>query len=85
MMNLFMRYVFNCWLKRTCPQCPFARYADDAGVHCRMQTRPKAVMRSIGLGLQECGLAMNPDKSSIVYCKDRNRTCAYSERVVAPP
>jgi len=29
-MNLFLHYAFDRWMKRTYPQCPFARYADDA-------------------------------------------------------
>ncbi len=35
LMNLFMRYTFDAWMKRTNPSCPFARHADDALVHCR--------------------------------------------------
>jgi RNA-directed DNA polymerase len=77
LMNLFMHYAFDSWMKRTYPQCPFERYADDAVVHCRSQAQAEAVMRSIALRLEECGLAMNPDKSKIVYCKDSNRTGAY--------
>jgi len=77
LMNLFMHYAFDGWMKRTHPQCPFARYADDAVVHCRSQAQAEAAMRSIALRLEECGLAMNPDKSGIVYCKDSNRTGAY--------
>ena len=77
LMNLFMHYAFDSWMKRTYPQCPFARYADDAVVHCRSQAQAEAVMRSIALRLEECGLRMHPDKSSIVYCKDSNRTGAY--------
>jgi len=77
LMNLFMHYAFDRWMKRTYPQCPFARYADDAVVHCRSQAQTKAVMRSIALRLGECGLTMHPEKSSIVYCKDSNRTGAY--------
>src|SRR4051794_48423 len=34
LMNLFMHYAFDLWMKRKCPSCPFARYADDAVVHC---------------------------------------------------
>ena len=30
LMNLFMHYAFDCWMQRTYPHCPFARYADDA-------------------------------------------------------
>ena len=74
LMNLFMHYAFDSWMKRTHPQCPFARYADDAVVHCRSQAQAEAVMRSIALRLRECGLTMHPDKSSMVYCKDSNRT-----------
>jgi group II intron reverse transcriptase/maturase len=32
LMNLFMHYAFDAWMKRTHPLCPFARYADDAPV-----------------------------------------------------
>src|ERR1700738_1888193 len=77
LMNLFMHSAFDSWMKRTYPQCPFARYADDAVVHCRSQAQAEAVMRSIALRLEECGLTMHPDKSKIVYCKDSNRTCGY--------
>jgi len=77
LMNLFMHYAFDSWMKRTYPQCPFARYADDAVVHCRSQAQAEAVMRSIALRLEECGLTMHPEKSKIVYCKDSNRTCPY--------
>ncbi|MGF6758862.1 group II intron reverse transcriptase/maturase [Paraburkholderia sp. GAS42] len=35
LMNLFMHYAFDSWMTRTYQQLPFARYADDAVVHCR--------------------------------------------------
>jgi group II intron reverse transcriptase/maturase len=34
LMNLFRHYAFDVWMKRHYPSCPFARYADDAVVHC---------------------------------------------------
>ena len=74
LMNLFMHYTFDAWMKRRNPLCPFARYADDAVVHCRTQKQAEEVMRSIALRLAECGLTMHPEKSKIVYCKDSNRT-----------
>ena len=73
LMNLFMHYTFDAWMKRRNPLCPFARYADDAVVHCRTQKQAEEVMRSIALRLAECGLTMHPEKSKIVYCKDSNR------------
>lgn len=76
-MNLFMHYTFDLWMKRAFPQCPFARYADDAVVHCRSQEQAEEVMRSIASRLAQCGLTMHPEKSKIVYCKDSNRTKAY--------
>jgi len=77
LMNLFMHYAFDGWMKRTHPHAPFARYADDAVVHCRSQAEAEEVMRSIASRLEECGLAMHPEKSKIVYCKDSNRAQAY--------
>src|ERR1017187_164844 len=74
LMNLFMHYTFDFWMKRTNPQCPFARYADDAVVHCKSQRQAEEVMQSIALRLVECGLTMHPEKSKIVYCKDDKRT-----------
>ena len=79
LMNLFMHYTFDAWMQRTNPFCPFARYADDAVVHCRSHEQAGAVMQSIAARLMECGLAMHPEKSKIVYCKDSNRTQSYPD------
>ncbi|MEM5390076.1 group II intron reverse transcriptase/maturase [Paraburkholderia phymatum] len=77
LMNLFMHYAFDSWMQRTWPQSPFARYADDAVVHCRSLAQAQAVMQAIEERLAECGLTMHPEKSKIVYCKDSNRTGTY--------
>ena len=79
MMNLFMHYTFDAWMKRVNPSCPFVRYADDAVVHCRTRKQAEEVMRSIALRLAECGLTMHPEKSKVVYCKDSNRTASYPD------
>jgi RNA-directed DNA polymerase len=77
LMNLFMHYAFDVWMQRTNPSCPFARYADDAVVHCRNREQAEQVMRSIALRLAECGLTMHPEKSRIVYCKSSGRNASY--------
>ena len=77
LMNLFMHYAFDVWMKRVFPQCPFARYADDAVVHCRSRKTAEEVMQAIAARLAECGLTMHPDKSKIVYCRDSNRVDAH--------
>ncbi len=74
LMNLFMHYAFDTWMQRNSPNCPFARYADDAVVHCRSRRQAEHVMRSIASRLADCGLTMHPEKSKVVYCKDSNRT-----------
>jgi group II intron reverse transcriptase/maturase len=79
LMNLFMHYVFDRWMQRTYPPCPFARYADDAVVHCRTQKQAQEVMRAIASRLEDCGLTMHPEKSKVVYCKDSNRTESHPE------
>jgi group II intron reverse transcriptase/maturase len=77
LMNLFMHYAFDTWMQRTSPNCPFARYADDAVVHCRSRKQAEYVMRSIASRLAACGLTMHPEKSKVVYCKDSNRRAGY--------
>lgn len=78
LMNLFMHYAFDCWMQRNFPQCPFARYADDAVVHCRSLEQAQEAMQAIASRLAECGLTMHPQKSKIVYCKDRSRAQTYA-------
>jgi RNA-directed DNA polymerase len=77
MMNLFMHYTFDLWMKRSNRSCPFARYADDAVVHCRTRKQAEEVMQSIALRLADCGLMMHPEKSRVVYCKGGHRTASY--------
>ncbi|MBK3843542.1 reverse transcriptase domain-containing protein [Paraburkholderia aspalathi] len=47
LMNLFMHYAFDAWMQRHFPQCPFARYADDAVVHCRSMAQAQEVIHAI--------------------------------------
>jgi hypothetical protein len=72
-MNLFMHYGFDRWMQQRHPYCPFARYADDAVVHCKTESQARYLLRSIGERLGQCGLLLNLQKSSLVYCKDSNR------------
>src|SRR5258708_29519579 len=40
-MNLFMHYCFDRWMRSTYSHCLFARYADDAVVHCWSEPQAK--------------------------------------------
>lgn len=72
--NLFLHYAFDAWVKREMPTILFCRYADDGLLHCRSQKQAEYVLKRIGQRFQECGLAIHPKKSGIIYCKDKNRT-----------
>ena len=75
--NLFLHYTFDAWIRRAIPGIPFCRYADDGLLHCRSSYQAEYVMRRISERFRQCGLEIHPDKSSIVYCKDANRTEDY--------
>jgi RNA-directed DNA polymerase len=77
LMNLFMTYAFDEWMKREHPRNPFSRYADDAVAHCRSEAEAKELLTAIEKRLKECKLEMHPEKSGIVYCKDSNRPKDY--------
>lgn len=78
LMNLFMHYAFDLWMVRTFPRCQFARYADDAVIHCQNKHEAERVIQAVEARLGECKLAMHPEKSKIVYCKDSNRRGDFS-------
>ena len=70
MANLFLHYVFDKWMDRTFPDHPWARYADDGVVHCRTGVEARQLLAALQERFKACGLALHPDKTRIVYCKD---------------
>jgi RNA-directed DNA polymerase len=71
--NLFMHYAFDKWLEREFPLVEFERYADDAVIHCATEQQARKVLAALEERMAEVGLQLHPDKTRIVYCKDRNR------------
>ena len=71
--NLLMHYAFDMWLTREFDDVEFERYADDAVVHCPSKERAEQVLAALGERMEQVGLALHPDKTKIVYCKDNNR------------
>jgi RNA-directed DNA polymerase len=71
--NLFMHLAFDIWMDRSCPGCPFERYADDVVVHCKSRRQAEYVLAAIDERMQEVGLRVHPDKTKIVYCQDGKR------------
>jgi hypothetical protein len=72
--NLFLHYAFDRWVTRHLPGVRFARYADDAVLHCKSKRQAEYVLDRIRERFQACKLELHPGKTRIVYCKDINRT-----------
>jgi RNA-directed DNA polymerase len=70
-------HAFDIWMKRTLPDLPWCRYADDGLVHCRSEQEAEAVKAMLQDRLAECQLEMHPTKTKIVYCRDSNRRRKY--------
>ena len=75
--NLFMHYAFDEWMRREPPNNPWARYADDAVIHCRTQKEAKSLLIDFGERFKQCKLELNTEKTRIVYCKDDDRRGNY--------
>jgi group II intron reverse transcriptase/maturase len=71
--NLYLHYAFDTWMRRTFPSVPFERYADDVIVHCASLAQAERVRDAIAARLAECSLALHPDKTRIVYCRQGGR------------
>jgi RNA-directed DNA polymerase len=72
-----MHYAFDTWLEREFPTVVFERFADDAVVHCVTERQARSVLAALADRMVEVGLALHPDKTKIVYCKDRQRRGSY--------
>jgi RNA-directed DNA polymerase len=71
--NIFLHHVFDTWMSREHPDCPFERYADDIVIHCRTEADAQEVKRSVEQRLRQCKLEAHPEKTRIVYCRDSGR------------
>ena len=71
--NLFLHYAFDVWVTRHLPGIRFARYADDAVLHCKSKRQAEYVLDRIRERFHACKLELHPGKTRIVYCKDINR------------
>lgn len=71
--NIFLHHVFDTWMSREHPDCPFERYADDIVIHCRTEAEAQEVKRSVEQRLRQCKLEAHPEKTRIVYCRDSKR------------
>jgi len=75
--NIFLHLAFDDWMRKTHPDVPFERYADDIVAHCKTEKQAQQVLESIKRRLESCRLEAHPEKTRIVYCKDDDRTGRY--------
>jgi RNA-directed DNA polymerase len=71
--NIFLHLALDDWMRKTHPDVPFERYADDIVAHVKTEKKAEQVLESIKRRLAQCGLEVHPDKTKIVYCKDDDR------------
>ncbi|MCE3202755.1 group II intron reverse transcriptase/maturase [Paenibacillus sonchi] len=71
--NLFMHYTFDKWMGNKHAQNPWARYADDAVIHCRTNEEAEQLLEKLKERFKQCKLELHPEKTRIVYCKDDDR------------
>ncbi|WP_432988086.1 group II intron reverse transcriptase/maturase [Dactylosporangium sp. CA-233914] len=75
--NIFLHYGFDSWMGREFPAVQFERFADDVVVHCVSERQAHQVREAISVRMVEIGLALHPDKTKVVYCKDWQRRQEY--------
>ncbi|MCF2132133.1 group II intron reverse transcriptase/maturase [Strepomyces sp. STD 3.1] len=75
--NLFLHYTFDKWMSINHPNNPFARYADDAVIHCKTENEARKLLKSLNKRMNDCKLELHPTKTRIVYCKDEDRKGNY--------
>lgn len=71
--NLFLHYTFDKWMVINHPRNLWARYADDAVIHCRTKEETERLLEQLKRRFQECKLELHPEKTRIIYCKDDDR------------
>lgn len=71
--NLFLHYALDKWLENTDKTVKFARYADDAILHCKDKAHAERTLKAVRERMANCGLELHPDKTKTVYCKDYRR------------
>ena len=61
------------------PKNPFERYADDIVIHCHSKGEAEQLLMQLERRMQMFELALHPEKTKIVYCKNDQRTEKHDE------
>ncbi len=75
--NMFLHFVFDKWMEKNYADIPFERYCDDIIIHCKSEKQAMFIKSRIADRMNECKLALNLDKTKVVYCKNVDRREEY--------
>ena len=75
--NLYLHYVFDQWMTKHHPDIQFERYADDIVCHLRHERMGHQLKAELEARFVACGLRLHPDKTKLVYCKNKWRKVEY--------
>ncbi len=78
--NLFLHYAIDRFLDKNFPRIRFERYADDGVIHANNYSEAVSVLDTLNKRVHSLQLALNPDKTRIVYCKDSNRNARHENQ-----
>ena len=70
--NLFLHYVFDRWMEIKHPSNTWARYADDAVIHCQTKEEAERLLEKLQGRMMSCELELHPEKTKVVYCRSDN-------------
>ena len=72
--NIFLHFTFDKWMEMHYPMIRFERYWDDIIIHCISEKQAQFIQGEIVKRFEACKLAINADKTKIVYClHEQNR------------
>ena len=71
--NIYLHHAFDKWMDESNQQNPFERYADDIVIHCQSKEEAEQLLTQLSDRMQEYSLALHPEKTKIVYCKNHHR------------
>lgn len=80
--NLYLHYAFDEWMRKHFPTLSFVRYADDIVIHCVSEKQSLYVLGRLKKRLLTCNLAIHPEKTQVVYCKQSKRNSKQKEKKV---
>ena len=59
------------------PKSPGSGKTYDTVIHCKSEAQARFILDKVNARMRQCKLELHPEKTKIVYCKDKDRTGNY--------